>query len=135
MSSLANLDATVFFENCHHSQFHCGRGVALKDNAVRLWRQEARSTIYISTTSRPLLGRTYPLQLRAQSLLPDTVMVLLQRAEVYTCSEDVYPTTLMNRVSVSALLIYSPIFWTLICLPKTCSQRRHKTISLLAAVS
>ena len=101
--SSANLDATVFFEKCHHSQFHSGRGVALKDNAVRLWRQEARSAIYISTTSQPLLGRTYPLQLRAQSLLPDTVMVLLQRAAVYTCSEDVHPTTLMKRVSVSAL--------------------------------
>ena len=105
--SSVNLDAIVFFENCHHSQFTYGHGVSLKDNAVRLWRQEAQSTIYISMTSQLLLGRTFLLQLRAQSLLPDTVMVLLRRAVVYTCSEDVNPTPPMTRVSVSALLIYS----------------------------
>ena len=119
----------IFIESCHHSQFSSGHGVALKDNTVRIWRQEAGSTIYISTTSRLLPGRTCPLQLRAQSLLPDSVMVLLQRAAVYSCSEDVHPTSLMNRVSVSALLIYSPILWTLIASPRLASPRRLTSLS------
>ena len=87
----------IYIDNCpsHHSQFTFGHCVALRDNAVRLWRQEARPTIY-STTSRPLLGQTCSLQLRAQSLLPDTVMVLSQRAAGYTRSVDVQPTPLMK---------------------------------------
>ena len=32
-------------------------------------------------------------------------------------------------------VIYSPIFWTLICLSKACPQVRPKMISVLAAVS